>query len=306
MNDTLYCDDDLDSFLAMKEEQAKEINKNYEIKKINELITKRKNKLNKISDFVNFKFDSKNNRNTNISYGVLINKNKLLFENEIKMTNNFFSCELSILMSLYFYTLHQANDTELIKQFPDFYNKYKKYKNEINDFIEKNNYIKQHNYVLLLLNDYIKHKKTIDYNSVIIDLIDKKTLCCYDITLYNKLKTNINSMLVSLNDLSKSILLNINNNDIENKDKKIELINSFTVKFSKMFDVQCPYNSPELCIFNTLINFSKTSDSIIYVLTQFVLPVSYIRPLIADVFIVLKINNKLQFGVIEYDGKKVG
>jgi hypothetical protein len=295
---------DNDRIIEIKEKELEELNKSIEIKKINEHISKRKNKLNRISDLVNLKFDLKNNNNnTKKSYSEIILKNKQIFEDKIRQTHTFSSNELSVLLSLYIYILYKTHDLKLLNDFTIFYNKYNKYKSVINIFIEKNNYSKQHNYLLLLLNNYIKNKKLIDYNSIVIEHFDKKLLSCYNIKSYNELKIDISIMLQSLEELSLSLLLNINNdNSINNKEKKIELINIFTLKFAKIFDIGCVYNNPELCIFNSLVNFSKINEPIIFITIHFVLPVSYIKSLIADFFIMLKINNKLQFCVIEYDG----
>ena len=57
---------DYDRIIEIKEKELEELNKSIKIKKINEHISKRKNKLNRISDLVNLKFYLKNNNNNTI------------------------------------------------------------------------------------------------------------------------------------------------------------------------------------------------------------------------------------------------
>ena len=86
-----------------------------------------------------------------------------MFEDKIKSTKTFSSCEILILLSLYVYILYQVDFNNLSIDFSIFYKKYLKYKREINVFIQKNNYCKQHNYILLL-SDYLSQFCVICYN----------------------------------------------------------------------------------------------------------------------------------------------
>jgi len=82
----------------------------------------------------------------------------------------------------------------------------------------------------------------------------------------------------------------------------LELIFSLSFKFTFTFNLSCVFNQPELSIYNKLVKLSQYYNSIIFVSLHFTLPVSYKKPLIADFFVLFKINNKIHFSIIEYDG----
>ena len=300
----------------MKDKEAKnnEIDKKLSIQQeqINNKIINRTNKLSKISKIINFDIKQLNKEEIRTykknyqSYGQLINDNKELYEDKIIRMKKFYSWDTTLLMSFYVYILHELSNNQIINDFINFYRNFIKYKNEMIKFIENNNYNKQHNHLLILLNNaLIKNIKLniICINTKSLSIFNKENIKCYDLSSFNFIRNEIKQIMPTFLDMNSKILNTIETiNYIQNKDKKIEIINTFYNKMIKSFDVYCNHNNPEITIFNNLVNFSKTSENIIYLMIQFVLPVSYIKPLKADFFIVLNINNRFHFCIIEYDG----
>jgi hypothetical protein len=286
----------------MKEKQNFEIEKSNQIQQINNQINKRKNKLSKLSNMIS---NNLTNNNSNKTYDETIQKIKHICEERINKNISFSSYDFLFLLSLYVYILNEINNIQLIHDFSLFYKKYQKYKDIVEVFIDKNNYCIQHNYLLILLRNYINNENqmSIDINNIRHDILNKSKLHTYNIYAYLELKNNINDMIYTLTINNNNLIKNINNLQIlENKNKKIELVNSFLDKFISKFDIGCVFNKPEIDIFNTLVNVSKCIDNIVFVTMHFILPVSYINPLIADFLLMLNINNQIHFCIIEYDG----
>jgi hypothetical protein len=299
-------DNDFEEFLLMKEKQNIEIENSNQMQQINNQnnnqINKRKNKLSKLSNMIS---NNLTNTNSNKTYNETIQKIKHICEERINKNMSFSSYDFLFLLSLYVYILNEINNIQLIHDFNLFYKKYLKYKDIVKVFIDKNNYCIQHNYLLMLLRNYINNKNhtNINVNNLQYDILNKNKLHTYNKYAYLDLKNDINDMIYTLSLNNNKLIKNINDLQIlENKNKKIELVNCFLDKFICTFDVGCIFNKPEIDIFNTLVNVSKCIDHIVFVAMHFVLPISYIKPLIADFLLIFNINNIIQFCIIEYDG----
>lgn len=85
----------------------------------------------------------------------------------------------------------------------------------------------------------------------------------------------------------------------------INIINCYLEKIDKYYRYINKFNKPELEIYNHIINLKIKYTNIIQAFTNITIPVcryNIDHNLQADILIVLDINNKIYFAIIEYDG----
>ncbi len=140
-------------------------------------------------------------------------------------------------------------------------------------------------------NDSIIHNIYIDYNLLNNICISKhyslKQILEYNLSVH-KFKSN------TIDSIEKIKLIS---NDIE-KNILTELIN----KLNNNYKIIQKFTNPEIDIFNKLIGIKD--NRILCVFNHFTLPIFRVKnhPLYADFLLLLNINNKLNFAIIEYDG----
>ena len=194
-------DNDFEEFLLMKEKQNIEIENSKQIQQINNQnnnqINKRKNKLSKLSNMIS---NNLTNNNSNKTCNETIQKIKHICEERINKNMSFSSYHFLFLLSLYVYILNEINNIQLIHDFSLFYKKYLKYKDIVKVFIDKNNYCIQHNYLSMLLCNYINNKNhtNINVNNLQYDILNKNNLHTYNKHAYLDLKNYINDMIYIL------------------------------------------------------------------------------------------------------------
>jgi len=271
--------DDLEEFFTMKEIQTEEINqinkKQKEINEINIEINKRGNKLSKITKLVS----------------------------RDMTTTNFSSLQIDAIFTLYLYVLKELDNKSYYYSFGIIYNQFKKYSKEAKDFNNHFNHIKQHNFILLLMKKHLV--QNISLNQILFDDYVSHFICesgfnIFDFTKLNNETGKLMDMIVKHN---YDIIQYIESTDnIADKNKKCNIIKSFTEKFTKTYKYSLSSNKPEIQIYNFIVELSKTIKEIIFVTLQCTLPVSYINLLSSDILVILKINGYLHFCVIEHDG----
>ena len=220
-----------------------------------------------------------------------INKSKYFFY-EIKHYNkDINSMHFITLSQLYISVIHILHK-KLLKNFSI---KYISYSNQYEHYMNRFSDKKQRMEIFLYMNsnnnkqlDVIKKNKPY---TIVLDEIEeyKKSI--------NEIKqeiSNINSQLnnlIDINDENHKIFYNI----INIYQNKIELIYKFISKF----------NYPEMIIYNFIVEKMKTNINILNVLTHFTLPVKRQEsnhPLFADILVIIILDDKYHFIVIEYDG----
>ena len=301
MNENINCKsryDDLEEFFAMKEKQTEEINqrnkKQKEINEINIEINKRGNKLSKITKLV-----SRDMTTTKQIDSEMINTIK----NKINKHDNFSSLQIDAIFTLYMYLLKEFDNKSYYYSFSIIYNQFKKYSKEAKDFNNHFNHIKQHNFILLLMKKHLV--QNIPLNQILFDNYVSHFICEYGFNIFDFTKLNnetckLMDMIVKHN---YDIIQYIESTDnIADKNKKCNIIKSFTEKFTKTYKYSLSSNKPEIQIYNFIVELSKTINEIIFVTLQCTLPVSYIKLLSSDILVILKINGYLHFCVIEHDG----
>lgn len=95
--------------------------------------------------------------------------------------------------------------------------------------------------------------------------------------------------------------------DKTNNDHTIfhNIINTYQNKIDKIFKFTSKFNNPEMIIYNFITEKSKHTPNILNIFTHFKLPVKRNKKkhsLIADLLVVLNIENDFHFLIIEYDG----
>ena len=285
----------------------------FDNKKANIILTEKEVECEQKNEFIRrFDIDKMNNidklfkidNNDHLLWSVFIKKSKYYFY-EIKHNNkDINSMRLITLSQLYIsviYILHK----KLLKKFS---NKYISYSNHYEHYMNRFSDKKQRNEIFLYMNsnnnkqlDIVKKNKPY---TIVLDEIEeyKKSI--------NEIKqeiSNINSELnnlIDINDENQKIFTNI----INIYQNKIELIYKFISKF----------NYPEMKIYNFIVEKMKTNINILNILTHFTLqalPCGSSRArdapvkrqeskhsLFADILVIIKLDDKYHFIVIEYDG----
>jgi hypothetical protein len=277
-----------------------------EMKSRIEKSNKRRNTMVKKLEFVRSLKPSDDKTVSSISLGDKFKQDKEMYEKTINKIaeGELKNSSIQTYLLLNIYIIYLLKDNELLSEFRNFYKRYIKDELKIEKYMEKINRNKEHNYMLLLLEDYINGKdiNTELYNDTTNNELDKNKLEEYNILEFNKIKEELEHRIDSFNKLNKKLILMLETSNIENKDNKRELIRLTVEKFEEKNRINCVYNKPELLIYNNLVRKSKTDDRIKYIGIHFVLPVKNKRNLIADIIILLRINEKYKFGIIEFDG----
>lgn len=289
---------DLEEFIKMEEIRSKEINKLSEkrekINRISVEINKKENKLSKISKLINKDMTPTKNQ---------VDEDMInLIKNKINKYSQFDSLTINVLFTLYLYILKELDDKTFYYNFGIIYNQFKKYKEEANKFIQNNNHIKQHSFILLIMKKQLVQSKLL--NEIIIDetithFINGDSFLIFD---YANLREETNKLIQMLNKHNNNIIEYLEKQNDISKIKKTNIIKSFTNKFVKTYDYNGLGNKPEILLYNLIVEFSKSVNEILFVTHQCTLPVSNIKLLSADILVVLQINGFLHFCVIEYDG----
>jgi hypothetical protein len=289
MNNRLQEIDDFDDdYFANKQEEE------LEYKQEEELEYDQKKELIRIFDIDKMNNIDKLFKIDNNNLVWLINKSKYFFyeiKHNNKDINNMHLISLSQLYISVIYILHK----KLLKSFSIRYISHsKQYEYYMTRFSDK----QQRKEILLYMNS------NKEYNNKLLYIFKKNR--AYPIVLDEicEYKNSINEMNQEISNINVELtnLLDINdeNHNIFNNIKniyqnKIELIYKFIRKF----------NNPEMIIYNFIVEKMKTNINLLNVLTNFTLPVKRqesAHPLFADILVIINLDDKYHFIVIEYDG----
>lgn len=238
---------------------------------------------NRVDNYSNF------NKDNNFKYDIIKCFNKKI-DNMIKYNKHFNNLSTDTLYSLYIIITYKTNDYNLYKDAAKSYNLHKQYINQLNDYLIMIDNYEIRKYVYNLLTN-----KDIIISDNIIDIITPNISKIYE--LNNLLKYN---MLV--NEFKQTTINNINVliNIIHDNEKQI--LYALIDKLNNTYKSIHKFNKPELYIYNKLIELKN--DKLICIFNHFTLPLSRNNkhPLYADFLLLFNINNRLIFGIIEYDG----
>ena len=271
---------------------------------INTLINRKKTYSNIFID-TDINYDSNMFIDTDINYDYNILKyleDKL--NNIIKYNKNINKLNTDTLYLLYIAIGYKTKNKEIYNEIISSYKLHKFYIIELNNYIDMVNNINCRKYVYNILssfntdididkfnNNSIVHNINIDDNLLNNICISKhynlEQILEYNLSV-NNFKTN------TIDSIEKIKLIS---NDIE-KNILTELIN----KLNNNYKIVQKFTNPEIDIFNKLIDIKD--NRILYVFNHFTLPIFRVKnhPLYADFLLLLNINNKLNFAIIEYDG----
>ena len=123
--------------------------------------------------------------------------------------------------------------------------------------------------------------------------------------LKNTIKKSSDEVLLIYNTLEK-VEISFNNISVNTKEVDIRIINTFTSKIDSYYRYINKFNKPELELYNYLIMLRGKYKEILYIFNHFTLPICRKKkhPLFADNLILLNINNKLVYAIIEFDGEQ--
>lgn len=291
--------DDLEEFFAIKERIHAEIEEEKKISEINNVLQKRKNKLSVIQNKINQKNYLTNKDNCEHE---LIKKQ---IDEKISAHDTFTKFNIDLLLAFVFHIIKEINTKQIFKNFIVFLEQKKNYEIEANNYIKNNNYNIQHNYILMKMKEHIK--LNIPLNLIKNDNItkkyirekDKKQYLRMDFVLFkNEVMVLKEKTLLLCNNLKEQVIIS----NIDNKQKKLQIIDIFYKKFFEKFNYTNINNQIENELYNGIIKHFIDNNSILFITQQMSLPVVFKNPLVSDIFVVLNINEHLHFCVIEYDG----
>ncbi len=255
--------------------------------KTNDITKYNDDKMNTISKLFNIDED-------NSTLGKIIKKSKHIIYNikyNNKNINNLHMRSLSELYIAVIYCINKKLLNNICKKYLYYIDHYEEY---ISRFADKN---QRKKILLYLKSNNLEHNiflETVKQNKPYIILVEK-------IEEYKKSITELKQEITNINRLTSKDI------NIDNEDHQLfnNIVTTYQNKIDKIYKFINKFNTPEMIIYNFIVEKIKETQDIINIFTHFTLPVkrqNSTNPLYADLLIVINLHNTFHFVIIEYDG----
>jgi hypothetical protein len=214
-------------------------------------------------------------------------------EDIIKYNRKFSDLSTDVLYNLYIAITYKTKDNNLYKDVVISYKLHQEYIKELNNYLEMINNYEVRKYIYNLLNNITDNEIIITNELLqIITPFASKKYYLEKILNYNK----------SINEFKDVTFKNIDILQSKSNNNEKLILKALQDKLYTTYKPVYKFNKPELYIYNKLIELKN--NNLICVFNHFTLPLSRNNkhPLYSDFLLLFNYNNKLIFGLIEYDG----